>query len=430
MKPVVVVENVSKKFARRANTHKNYGVKALVKELLGQSQDINLRQDEFLAVDNLSFKLYPGDTFAFIGRNGCGKTTTLKMLNGTLKPDAGKIIIGGRIQALIALGAGFNLRLSGHENIYNAAAVLGLSHTQTRTIIDEIVDFAELEEFIDSPVQTYSSGMYARLGFSVAVHLRPEILLIDEILGVGDFAFQNKCFAKMHQLKKEGVTIILVSHSHSKIVSICEQTLWLHRGKMLKIGPSEEVVKAYIDYLDEQEAKKLKQSEKKSLPKPGEQVQTKNNTSTRLYGVTYDNPDKVRNVDIDLIVNGQKVTDFDIHDEVIIEYCFDLMVDATELMVNFVILRESDGLRLTAIRSQDVDVFRQISMGSVQGWVKISDFNLNPGNYVLVMPILEGHSFLYRNVVKKFMVRGDRTDSLGLVNLRYNYEMGQNGSYK
>ena len=256
MRPVIVVENVSKKFSRKINTHLNYGIRDLMAEILGRNRDTQLRQDEFLAVDDLSFALYPGDSFALIGRNGCGKTTTLNMLNGTLKPDAGKIIIDGQVQALIALGAGFDPKLSGRENIFNAAAVLGLKHKETRAIIDEVVDFAELDDFIDSPVQTYSSGMYARLGFSVAVHLKPEILLIDEILSVGDHAFQNKCFTKMQQLKKEGLTIVLVSHAHTRVIQLCEKAIFMHQGKTVKAGPSKEVVKAYLSFLDDQEAKK------------------------------------------------------------------------------------------------------------------------------------------------------------------------------
>ncbi len=233
MKPILVVENVSKKFSMKSNTHLNYGVRDLINEIIGRNRNTQLRQDEFIAVNDLSFALYPGDSFALIGRNGCGKTTTLNMLNGTLKPDAGKIIVDGRIQALIALGAGFNPKLSGRENILNAAAVLGLNAKETRAIIDEVVDFAELDDFIDSPVQTYSSGMYARLGFSVAVHLRPEILLIDEILSVGDYAFQNKCFGKMQELKKSGVTIVLVSHAHTRVIQLCEQAIFMHQGWLI-----------------------------------------------------------------------------------------------------------------------------------------------------------------------------------------------------
>ena len=133
----------------------------------------------------------------------------------------------GRVQALVALGAGFNAKLSGRENVINAAALMGLGRSEALGVLDEIIDFSELEEFIDSPVETYSSGMYARLGFSVSIYLRPEILLIDEILAVGDHAFQNKCFVRMHELKKQGATIVLVTHSHTQAGQLCDQALWL-----------------------------------------------------------------------------------------------------------------------------------------------------------------------------------------------------------
>ena len=166
---------------------------------------LSYRQDEFIAVNALSFALYPGDSLALIGRNGSGKTTTLKMLNGTLKPDAGKITVEGRVQALSDLGAGFHPQLSGRENVYNAAAILGLKiRHETQNILDEVIDFAELGEFIDSPVQTYSSGMKTRLGFAVAVHLQPDIWLIDEALSVGDYAFKNKCCHKNKSVEKTG----------------------------------------------------------------------------------------------------------------------------------------------------------------------------------------------------------------------------------
>jgi ABC-type transport system involved in cytochrome c biogenesis ATPase subunit len=155
-----------------------------------------LRPDEFWAVRDVSFDIEPGDSFALVGRNGSGKTTLLKMMNGLIKPDTGEIRMLRPVQALINLGTGFNPNLSGRDNVYNAASLMGLNRRETTAILDEVIAFSELEQFIDSPFQTYSSGMKARLGFAVAVHLAPEILLIDEILSVGDYAFQNKCFVK------------------------------------------------------------------------------------------------------------------------------------------------------------------------------------------------------------------------------------------
>ena len=182
MKPVVIAEDISKKYSRNADTHLSYGVSDLFRELFGRNSERALRTDEFFAVDSVSFHLYPGDSLALIGRNGSGKTTVLKMLNGLIKPDKGSIVMDGRVQALINLGAGFNPALSGRDNIYSSSSLMGLSSKETAAIVDEVVEFSELEEFIDSPVGTYSSGMKARLGFSVCVHLKPDILLIDEIL--------------------------------------------------------------------------------------------------------------------------------------------------------------------------------------------------------------------------------------------------------
>ncbi len=220
---------MSKKYSRNRDAHLSYGITDLFREVFGRKGSTDLRRDEFLAVNDLSFFLNAGDSLAVVGRNGSGKTTLLKMMNGLTKLDTGTIIMEGRVQALISLGAGFNSALSGRDNIYNSASLMGLTSAETRAIFHEIVAFSELEEFIDSPVGTYSSGMTARLGFSVAVHLDPDILLIDEILAVGDYAFQNKCFIKIHELKQKGVTIVLVTHSHTHAIQLCEKAIWLHK---------------------------------------------------------------------------------------------------------------------------------------------------------------------------------------------------------
>lgn len=414
MKPVVIVENVSKKFSRRADIHRHYGIKALVYELIGRSQSTELRPDEFLSVDNVSFNLYPGDTFALIGRNGCGKTTTLQMLNGTLKPDAGRVIIDGRVQALIALGAGFNPRLSGLENIYSAAAVLGLSSKETRAIIDEVVDFAELEEFIDSPVQTYSSGMYARLGFAVAVHLKPEIMLIDEILGVGDQAFQNKCFTKMQQLRNLGVTIILVSHHRSRVVQLCERALWLHKGKPLKAGPVLDVMNAYTKFLEEEEARKV---QLQSSP-----VSAKKTSNEVLYNFIYDQFDQIDNLTVILRVGCAEVAMFRIHDEVVIDFSFDLKKTVQDLNATL-IFYNTEGLLLNATSTINGQKIKHIHEGRVSCRVTIKDFNLTPGSYALILAVQEGPAYLYRNIVKEFVVTSRDNMTWGYLEFNYTYEV-------
>ncbi|MCA9443138.1 MAG: ABC transporter ATP-binding protein, partial [Candidatus Omnitrophica bacterium] len=286
MKPILEVQHIRKKFSRNSNAHLSYGIRDLFQEILGRTDNGELREDEFWAVDDVSFHLYPGDSIALIGRNGSGKSTLLKMINGLIKPDGGRIEVHGAIQALINLGAGFNFSLSGRDNIYTSAALMGLTRKETEEQMESIIEFSEIEEFIDSPVGNYSSGMKARLGFSVAINLRPQILLIDEILSVGDAAFQNKCFVKMHELKKSGVTIVLVTHSYTHVVQICEQAIWLHKGKVMRFGPSKETVQAYLDFLSEEQVDRV--TKLNQLKSDNQQSMEKKRTAeVNLFGAIY-----------------------------------------------------------------------------------------------------------------------------------------------
>ena len=228
---LVKVENVSKKFCRNLKRSLWYGMKDLGSELLGRSRDENeeLRPHEFWAVNDVSFDLKRGECLGLIGRNGAGKTTLLRMLNGLIKPDQGRVEMRGRIGALIALGAGFNPILTGRENIYVNATVLGLSKNEIDAKLDEIISFAELEEFIDTPVQSYSSGMVVRLGFSIATTLSPDILILDEVLAVGDVSFRVKCWQRIGDLSKNAA-VILVSHEAYAIHRLCNQALFLDKG--------------------------------------------------------------------------------------------------------------------------------------------------------------------------------------------------------
>jgi len=263
--PIIRIEQVSKKYSRNAQQHLSYGIVDLLREVMGRKQE-GLRKDEFYAVNDVSLEIVPGECLALIGRNGSGKTTLLKMLNGLVKPDRGKISIAGRVQALINLGAGFSPRLTGRENIFNSASLMGMSRRETNEVLGAIIAFSELELFIDSPVGTYSSGMKARLGFSVAIHLEPDILLIDEVLSVGDYAFQNKCFTRMEELKKKGVTIVFVSHSHASVIKLCEKAIWLHEGKIHAMGPSLETVQTYLKSMEEEDKRRHLGDGTHSLP--------------------------------------------------------------------------------------------------------------------------------------------------------------------
>lgn len=209
-----------------------------------QSNSLGLRPKEFWAVNNVSFELKRGECLGLIGRNGAGKTTLLKMLNGLIKPDAGRIEMRGRVGALIALGAGFNPILTGRENIYVNASVLGLSKKETDAKLDEIIDFAEIGDFIDTPVQNYSSGMTVRLGFAIASTLEPDILLLDEVLAVGDADFRAKCYRRISQLRSRAA-VIFVSHSMEQIAQVCDRSLVLEKGHTLYWGDVSGAVHTY-----------------------------------------------------------------------------------------------------------------------------------------------------------------------------------------
>jgi ABC-type polysaccharide/polyol phosphate transport system ATPase subunit len=189
-----------------------------------------------------------------IGRNGSGKSTVLKLIAGVTAPSEGEIFVYGRVSPLIELGAGFHPDLTGRENVFLNASILGMSRKEVLARFDEIISFAELWEFVDTPVKRYSSGMYIRLGFSVAVHSDPEILLVDEVLAVGDAAFQEKCLAKMQEFRSQGVTIVLVSHSMELVEEFCERALLLNGGGVLADGAPTEVVKRYTDLISHPEA--------------------------------------------------------------------------------------------------------------------------------------------------------------------------------
>jgi len=235
---LIKVEGVSKKFCRDLKRSLWYGVQDLGSELLGRRHGKNgeLRADEFWAVNNISFELKRGECLGLIGHNGAGKTTLLRMLNGLIKPDKGRIEMRGRVGALIALGAGFNPVLTGRENIYVNASILGLSKREIETKIDEIIDFADIGDFIDSPVQNYSSGMSVRLGFAVAIISRPDILLLDEVLAVGDIRFQAKCFNALSSLKDRGTCFIIVSHNMHQISRYAQKSIYLNKGSIESVG--------------------------------------------------------------------------------------------------------------------------------------------------------------------------------------------------
>lgn len=245
---LINVEGAGKKFCRDLRKSLWYGLKDVASELVAGKRHSEkralLRPEEFWAVDAVSFQVRRGDCLGLIGRNGAGKTTLLKMLNGLIKPDKGRIEMRGRVGALIALGMGFNPILTGRENIYVNASVLGLSAQEIDAKFQDIVDFAEIGESIDSAVQSYSSGMQVRLGFAIATVLEPDILILDEVLAVGDAAFRMKCYRRIAELRRKAA-VIFVTHNMEQVSRICDQVLVLDRGRVCGYGSSEEGVALY-----------------------------------------------------------------------------------------------------------------------------------------------------------------------------------------
>ena len=234
------VHDVTMKF-----TKYDVGVDSL-KELVVRAFRGDLRREKFVCLKNVSFKIHKGEAVAVIGRNGVGKSTLLKIVSGILKPTSGWARCNGRISPLLQLGAGFDGNATGIENIYLNAAIMGYTKKEIDAKMPDILSFAELGDFIYSPVKTYSSGMLARLGFSIAISMEAEIMLIDEILAVGDVAFQQKCYDRLAELREKGLPFLIVSHSDS-VKTLCDRAIWIERGRVIADGPAEEIFDRYTD---------------------------------------------------------------------------------------------------------------------------------------------------------------------------------------
>ena len=252
---VIRVENLSKKYIIGHQKQERYtalrdvvsnGAKSFFQGLTGdRHNEIDDTSEEFWALKDVSFEIKQGDRVGIIGRNGAGKSTLLKILSRITEPTSGKISIKGRVASLLEVGTGFHPELTGRENVYLNGAILGMDRFDIKKKFEEIVAFAEVEKFLDTPVKRYSSGMYVRLAFAVAAHLEPEILIVDEVLAVGDAQFQKKCLGKMKDVSGEGRTVLFVSHSMPTITSLCSDVILLDKGKVVKIGASSEVIMHY-----------------------------------------------------------------------------------------------------------------------------------------------------------------------------------------
>lgn len=238
--PVVGIDGVSVKYrvpSQHIGSFKEYGVRLLRGE--------RIRYNDFWALRDVSLDICRGEVFGIVGRNGAGKSTLLKVVARVLRPTTGRVLVKGRVAPLLELGAGFHPELTGRENVFLNGTLLGRSRREIAERLSEILAFAEIEDFIEAPLRTYSSGMVARLGFATAMAWEPDVLILDEVLAVGDAAFQEKCKERIREFRGKGTTILLVSHAASTVADMCDRAVWLHRGVVKALGPAHEVATTY-----------------------------------------------------------------------------------------------------------------------------------------------------------------------------------------
>jgi lipopolysaccharide transport system ATP-binding protein len=368
---LVRVENVSKKFCRSLKRSLWYGMKDLGSELIGSPHNDNgqLRKDEFWAVKDVSFELKRGECLGLIGRNGAGKTTLLRMLNGLIKPDKGRIEMHGRVGALIALGAGFNPILTGRENIYIKAAVLGRTKKEVDDSFEEIVEFAELGEFIDSPVQNYSSGMAVRLGFSIAVKTKPDILLLDEVLAVGDIKFQSKCFNAIAEFKKRGTAFMLVSHNIHHIRRHSDKILYLKRGSSAHFTSVNQGCKQYLIDI-------------------GDDNKEDNNTD-------WDNVCGTGKVTIDRAIfrdsSGKATTEITSGEKIFLEVEFTRVSDFTSPVILDMLIRDNEGVAFQGTNADSGEIFDNLPPKGIFV-IEFSCFPINANSASFFLAVMDAHT--------------------------------------
>ncbi len=344
------------------------------------------RYEERWVLNGISFNVKKGEAIGLIGHNGCGKSTTLKLLTRIMYPDSGYINMRGRVSSLIELGAGFHPDMSGRENIYTNASIFGLTKKEIDERLDDIIAFSEMEPYLDNPVRTYSSGMYMRLAFSVAINVNADILLIDEILAVGDINFQAKCFNKLREIKAEGTMIVIVSHSLGQIEQICDRTIWIHDGKIKAEGKPRDIHPQYMDFMGQQRqeisGKETARQEEKSGKKAGERTEEKDGDDKKRWGNGYA---RIRQINM-LDARGKRQKTFVTGSKIVIE--MDYTVSRTVKNAVFgigIFTRDGKQCYGTNTRIDQLQEFDLEKDGVMR--ITLDKVNLLPGVYLLDVAI-------------------------------------------
>lgn len=392
----IEVRNVKKKF----KVYFDKGNSLKEKVLFKNRNNYEIRW----VLNDISLDVKKGEALGLIGHNGCGKSTTLKLLTKIMYPDNGTIEIKGRVSSLIELGAGFHPDMSGRENIYTNASIFGLTKKEIDARLDDIIEFSELDKFLDNPVRTYSSGMYMRLAFSVAINVDADVLLIDEILAVGDASFQAKCLNKLREIKGRGTTIVIVSHSLSQIEQICDRCIWINKGEIYKEGVPSDVVYQYLDFMGDKN-KGFRKTAVSNLKL--ESVQVKNETKEQKHmsstHTTKNNnsSDSITNEQIAKIIkvellhqDGKVDTRFKTGEAVTLKISYKALTKYLDNPIIGLKLYRNDNLISFGTNTQNEHVHVQMFEEGVI-YCYFDKFNLIAGEYILDIAIRSQEMFAY-----------------------------------
>jgi len=409
----VIVENIVKYYKKYSNKHKFLTLKSAI---VNRSLFSDLKSSEvFEALKGISFKVKDGETLSVIGENGSGKSTLLKILAGISQPSSGNILTKGRISALIELGAGFHPEISGRENIFINGIILGLTKKKIQEKYNAIVNFAELEEFINNPVKTYSSGMYMRLGFSIAINVNPDVLLIDEVLSVGDASFVPKCIDKINEFKRKGKTIIFVSHDLATVERISDRVIWLKNGKIEMQGYPKRVTDAYLEYIGKKDEKKAtKQHE-------AEKMEAENNREKR-WGTKEIEISKVKMID----KNGNEKYIFEQNEPFTIEFDVNSKSEEKDFVFGIGIFN-TEGIQCYGSNTFIENFKPQSIKGIGKIRINISNINLVNGTYFLDLAVhkRDGYPFDYHHFQYTFKITSIYRD-IGIARIFHEWEFSNN----
>ena len=418
-------------------TYRRYGRRrqfaTLKSALLSGSLITDLKPAEtFTALQDVSLRVATGETVGVIGPNGSGKSTLLKLVAGITKPTSGTVNVKGRISALIELGAGFHPEISGRENIFINGIMLGLSKREVVQKFEEIVEFAELEEFIDAPVKTYSSGMYARLGFAVAIHVNPDVLLVDEILAVGDQGFTHKCLDKFAEFRRRGKTILLVTHSLSLVERFCDDAVWLDSGLIKAVGDPKRVVDAYLSHVENQEEKQLEADDiktRKMTETSSEPLTTGEASMDDMFQVTEGRwgSREVEILDVTLVGDdGKSAHVFHSGDRISVR----VHINAEKSVSDFVFgvgLFNADGVCCYGTNTDLEQLVSKEIVGEGTVDFTIDSLDLVAGTYKLDVAVhkRDGYPYDYHRLLYTFRVKS-RTNDVGIYRPRHKWKFPSN----